>query len=72
MVMGSSLQTMTMLSMPALMTLQGTQLGIHQNTSGGLMVGQANLIEADLVASNGTIHIIDTVLMLSTTASSSM
>ncbi len=42
-------------------TLQGQSLTI--DASDGVMVGPAKVVQADVMASNGVIHIIDTVLM---------
>lgn len=45
----------------AVKTLQGGTLKI--NTSNGVMVNSSNVIKADVMASNGVIHVIDTVLI---------
>lgn len=42
-------------------TVQGGTLAI--DTSNGVMVGGANVVQADIEASNGVIHVIDTVLI---------
>jgi len=42
-------------------TLQGQSISI--DTSNGVMVDNANVIKTDIVASNGVIHVIDTVIM---------
>jgi len=42
-------------------TVQGSSLTI--DTSDGVKVDEANVIETDITASNGVIHVIDTVLM---------
>lgn len=42
-------------------TLQGGELEI--NTSNGVMVNNANVVTTDVEASNGVIHVIDTVLL---------
>ncbi len=42
-------------------TLNGTDVAI--NTKGGVKVGGANVIKTDIPASNGTVHVIDTVLI---------
>lgn len=42
-------------------TLQGGMLKI--NTSNGVMINSSNVIKADVIASNGIIHVIDTVLI---------
>jgi uncharacterized surface protein with fasciclin (FAS1) repeats len=46
----------------AITTLQGGTLPVT-NSRSGLTVGGANVITADLDASNGVIHVIDTVLI---------
>ena len=42
-------------------TVQGSNLAI--DTSDGVKVDEANVFETDIAASNGVIHVIDTVLM---------
>ncbi len=42
-------------------TVQGSELTLA--TSGGVMVDNAKVVAADVVADNGVIHVIDTVLM---------
>lgn len=42
-------------------TLNGGQVAI--NTKGGVKVNDAHVIKADIAASNGTVHVIDTVLI---------
>jgi uncharacterized surface protein with fasciclin (FAS1) repeats len=42
-------------------TLQGQSISI--DTSNGVKVDNANVIKADIMASNGVIHVIDTVIM---------
>ena len=42
-------------------TLQGQSLAI--DTSSGVKVGNASVVKTDIVASNGVIHVIDTVLL---------
>ena len=42
-------------------TLQGGLVKV--STSHGVQVGNANVTQADIKASNGVIHVIDTVLM---------
>jgi uncharacterized surface protein with fasciclin (FAS1) repeats len=43
-------------------TVQGTMLEVDA-TNGGVMVDNANVIGADILASNGVIHVIDTVVI---------
>ena len=45
----------------SILSLQGDSLPI--NLSNGVMVGDAMVIEADIPATNGTIHAIDTVML---------
>jgi uncharacterized surface protein with fasciclin (FAS1) repeats len=42
-------------------TVQGSELTV--STSGGVMVDKAKVIKIDIVADNGVIHVIDTVIM---------
>ena len=42
-------------------TVQGSEITI--TTTGGVMVNNAKVIKTDIVADNGVIHVIDTVLM---------
>lgn len=51
----SGMQTVT--------TLQGKELTIQRAPDGSLMVNNARVIQANVEASNGIIHVIDTVLL---------
>jgi uncharacterized surface protein with fasciclin (FAS1) repeats len=42
-------------------TVQGSEITI--TTTGGVMVNNAKVIKTDIVADNGVIHVIDTVIM---------
>ena len=42
-------------------TVQGSELTV--TTSGGVMVDKAKVVKTDIVADNGVIHVIDTVIM---------
>ena len=42
-------------------TVQGSELTV--STTGGVMVDQAKVVKTDIAASNGVIHVIDTVVM---------
>jgi uncharacterized surface protein with fasciclin (FAS1) repeats len=44
-------------------SLNGDALTVGKTATGGLTVGGANVVESDLKASNGTVHIIDKVLL---------
>lgn len=44
-------------------TVQGEKLTVKVGSDGAVSVNGANVTKADIVASNGVIHIIDTVLM---------
>ncbi|MCE9572824.1 MAG: fasciclin domain-containing protein [Deltaproteobacteria bacterium] len=48
-------------TMKSAKTVQGDEVAI--DTSNGVKIGGATVIKADIVASNGVIHVIDTVLM---------
>ena len=43
-------------------TVEGEKINITRSTS-GVKVNNANVIKTDVVASNGVIHVIDTVLI---------
>ena len=47
--------------MKSAMTLEGTKVAI--NAKDGVKINDANVITADIEASNGTVHVIDTVLI---------
>lgn len=47
--------------MASVKTLQGGELAV--DTSAGVKIGGATVVKADIAASNGVIHVIDTVLM---------
>lgn len=42
-------------------TVQGSEVSVDART--GVMVDKANVVKADVVASNGVIHVIDTVIL---------
>ena len=50
------------MNMTSLRTVSGQTLNVMK-MSGGVMVGNATVIKADVPASNGIVHVIDTVLM---------
>lgn len=62
---GSYLST-RIASMPSLPTVQGSPLAVTVQPQGGIRVDGANVVQADIPASNGVIHIIDTVMVPST------
>jgi len=49
-------------TMTSAVTVQGSELSISTE-GGGVMVGEANVVQADVAASNGVIHVIDRVLI---------
>lgn len=51
-----------LMTMSTVKSVGGSNLTV-MNMSGGVMVGNANVIKADVPASNGLVHVIDTVLM---------
>jgi uncharacterized surface protein with fasciclin (FAS1) repeats len=42
-------------------TVQGSEITV--NATSGVMVDEANVVSADISASNGVIHVIDTVII---------
>ncbi len=50
------------MGMHSAQTVEGQNITI-QTMNGGVMVNNAHVIKADIVASNGVIHVIDTVIM---------
>ncbi len=63
---GSYLST-RIASMSSLPTVQGMPLPVTIQPQGGIRVDGANVIQADIPASNGVIHVIDTVMIPPTT-----
>ena len=59
---GSYLST-RIASMTSLPTVQGSTLPVTVQAQGGIRVDGANVITADIPASNGVIHVIDTVMI---------
>merc|ERR1712003_107140 len=51
-------------------TVQGQELVVKSSSAGVTVNGQSKVIEADNAATNGVVHIIDTVLIPTTTATS--
>ncbi|MEO8037069.1 MAG: fasciclin domain-containing protein [Acidobacteriota bacterium] len=51
-----------LMSMSTVKTVSGQNLSV-MNMNGSVMVGSANVIKSDVMASNGVVHVIDTVLM---------
>ena len=56
-IMSSDITGMTMAE-----TVEGSEIEIDP-TAGGVMVGEATVTQADIAASNGVIHVIDSVLI---------
>ena len=52
---------------PSALTLTGEELSIQSDGSGGFTIGGASVESADVQATNGLIHVIDTVIMPSST-----
>lgn len=46
----------------AVMTMEGSELAVGTNAEGGVTFNEASVTQPDMLASNGTIHVIDTVL----------
>jgi uncharacterized surface protein with fasciclin (FAS1) repeats len=58
----SSAEIMKMKSPGMVATLQGMKIKITHSKA-GVMVGKAKVVKSDIMASNGVIHVIDTVMM---------
>lgn len=50
-------------SMPSLPTVQGQPLAVTVQSGGGVRVNGANIVQTDIRASNGVIHVIDAVMI---------
>lgn len=50
-------------TMEAVATLRGDYVTVAMDGSGGLTLGKAHIVEPDVEASNGVIHIVDTVMV---------
>lgn len=50
-------------ALPAVMTLEGGELSVGTDAEGAVTFNDAAVSQADLMASNGTVHIVDTVLI---------
>jgi len=59
---GSYLATQV-IALSSLQTVQGDPLEVAVLSGGGVRVGEANIVETDIRASNGVIHVIDAVLL---------
>jgi uncharacterized surface protein with fasciclin (FAS1) repeats len=59
---GSYLATQV-ISMPSLPTVQGQPLAVNVQSAGSVRVDGANVIQTDIRASNGVIHVIDAVMI---------
>ncbi len=68
-IMASDAMAMTSPTSPP--TVEGATLQVTKGKRGKLKVNNANVVKADIQASNGTIHIIDAVLMPPTDSSTS-
>jgi len=60
-VVGGKVMAADVVKLKEAKTLQGQSLSI--STSGGVKVDMANVIKTDLAASNGVIHVIDSVML---------
>jgi uncharacterized surface protein with fasciclin (FAS1) repeats len=60
-VVSGDVSSSQVVTMDSATTLQGSAVTI--DASDGVMINDATVIQADIAASNGTIHVIDTVLM---------
>lgn len=62
-VASGDLATTDMTSQSAVMTLEGSELTVGTTDEGGVTFNEASVTQPDLLASNGTVHIIDSVLL---------
>ena len=46
-----------------LATVEGSELAVEIDPAGLTIDGQANVVQPDVVAENGVIHVVDTVLL---------
>lgn len=60
-VVAGNVSSAQVVKVPGARTLQGQDLAI--STTNGVKVGQASVTKTDITASNGVIHVIDTVLI---------
>lgn len=60
-VVSGNVMASDVIKLDAAKTLNGAQVAI--NTKDGVMIDGANVIQTDIEASNGTVHVIDTVLI---------
>lgn len=60
-VVSGSVASTEVVKLDKAMTLEGTEVAI--NAKDGVKINDANVIKADIAASNGTVHVIDTVLI---------
>jgi uncharacterized surface protein with fasciclin (FAS1) repeats len=61
-IVSSSVMAKDVMSLKSTKSLEGSSPKI-QNTEGGVLIDNANVIQPDITASNGVIHAIDNVLM---------
>jgi uncharacterized surface protein with fasciclin (FAS1) repeats len=61
-VIPGSVTSLDIVSMPSITTLQGETLEVTTDGS-GIMIDQATVLQPDVMASNGVIHVIDSVLL---------
>ena len=60
-VVSGSVASSEVVKLDSAMTLEGTEVAI--SAKDGVKINDANVIKADIAASNGTVHVIDTVLI---------
>ena len=60
-VVSGSVKAAEVVDLDKVATVQGAELAV--NTTDGVSVGGANVIQTDVVASNGVIHVIDRVIL---------
>ena len=67
-VVGSSVMSTMLTNNQVVTTLNGTDITVTINSMGDVFIDNAQVVVADIVADNGVVHVIDAVLLPSTTS----
>jgi uncharacterized surface protein with fasciclin (FAS1) repeats len=67
-VVGSSVMSTMLSNNQVVTTLNGTDITVTINSMGDVFIDNAQVVVADIVADNGVVHVIDAVLLPSTTS----